>query len=121
MTMRAYLLPFADHLRAQGWQVDAAAEGLTADSAASAHFSQVFDLHWSRVPMSPRNWQAVNRIRSLVRDGGYDIVHVHTPGSGPDHPSVDFADHHVGRARPSARPVVRPVGILRRLARIAAF
>ena len=80
ITLEAFLLPFADHFRAQAWRVDALANGATTTSALDGHFDQRFDVAWSRNPLSPRNLLGTSRrVREIVAAGGYDIVHVHTP------------------------------------------
>jgi hypothetical protein len=55
ITLEAFLLPFADHLRVQGWQVDAVANGATSNECIAEHFDERFDIGWSRNPLSPRN------------------------------------------------------------------
>jgi glycosyltransferase involved in cell wall biosynthesis len=43
-------------------------------------FDRVWDVEWSRNPLDPRNLLiAPTKIRELVKQEGYDIVHVHTP------------------------------------------
>lgn len=78
-TVRSFLLPFADHYRARGWQVDALAAGAANDRAVTQRVNRAFDIEWARNPLSPRNLAAVRRIRAVVQQGAYDIVHVHTP------------------------------------------
>lgn len=78
-TLRAFLLPFADHFRARGWRVEAAASGMAAIPALTAHFDACHELPLSRNPLSPALFAAPAAIRRLVEDGGYDLVHVHTP------------------------------------------
>jgi glycosyltransferase involved in cell wall biosynthesis len=80
ITLEAFLLPFADHFRAEGWIVDAAANSATRQGALVDHFDRVFDVDWSRNPLAPSNLtRAARRMRTLVAQGEYDIVHVHTP------------------------------------------
>jgi glycosyltransferase involved in cell wall biosynthesis len=78
-TLRAFLLPIADHFRARGWRVDALAAGAESDPALLGHFDATHNIAWSRNPLSLQNFAAVRRIRAIVRDGAYDVVHVHTP------------------------------------------
>lgn len=78
-TLRAFLLPFADHFRALGWQVDAMARGASSEIAIAPHFSNTFEIAWARNPLSARNITAIRRIRDVVHAGEYDLVHVHTP------------------------------------------
>lgn len=81
--IRAFLIPYAQHFRAQGWRVDAIANGITSDKECSSAFDRVWDVNWSRNPLDPLNLvQAPATVRRIVADGGYDIVHVHTPVAG---------------------------------------
>ncbi len=80
ITLEAFLLPFADHFRAQGWRVDALANGATSNPHLDGHFGERFDVAWSRNPLAPSNLLgAARRVREIVKAGGYDIVHAHTP------------------------------------------
>jgi glycosyltransferase involved in cell wall biosynthesis len=80
ITLEAFLLPFADHFRAEGWRIDALANGATSTDALAEHFDDRFDVAWSRNPLSPGNVAgSAAKVRDIVRTGGYDIVHVHTP------------------------------------------
>jgi glycosyltransferase involved in cell wall biosynthesis len=81
--IRAFLIPYAQHFRAQGWRVDAIANGITSDKECSSAFDRVWDVNWSRNPLDPLNFvQAPAAVRRIVADGAYDIVHVHTPVAG---------------------------------------
>lgn len=79
LTIRAFLLPYADHFRARGWTVDAMATDASGDDVLREHFDNLWDVEWSRNPMSPRNFALCAKIRRIVADNAYDIVHVHTP------------------------------------------
>jgi glycosyltransferase involved in cell wall biosynthesis len=80
ITLEAFLLPFADHFRRQGWRLDALANGATSDAHLDGHFDARFDVAWSRSPLAPSNLLgAARRVREVVAAGDYDIVHVHTP------------------------------------------
>ena len=86
-TLDAFLRPYADHYRAQGWQVDALAAGATTHPGLEAHFDRRFDAAWQRRMdrgMSAWRtvralWRAPQQVRAIVTAGGYDLVHVHTP------------------------------------------
>lgn len=86
-TLDAFLVPFADHYRARGWQVDALAAGATTHAGLGAHFDRLFDAAWQRRVGGVRHawrtlqalWRAPQQVRAIVADGAYDIVHVHTP------------------------------------------
>jgi glycosyltransferase involved in cell wall biosynthesis len=78
-TLSAFLLPFARHYRACGWQVDAMtrSEPITPDIHSA--FDQVWTLPWSRHPVNLSNLIGTpQRIRQIVERERYDIVHVHT-------------------------------------------
>ncbi len=80
ITLEAFLVPFAQHFRAEGWRVDALANGAPANAHIASSFDHRFDITWSRNPLAPGNlFGAASRVRAVVRHGGYDIVHVHTP------------------------------------------
>lgn len=80
VTLEAFLLPFADHLRSSGWSVDAMARGASENPAVLEHFDNVFDVAWSRNPLSPRNiFGTTRRVRHVAQEGRYSVVHVHTP------------------------------------------
>lgn len=80
LTLRSFLLPFAQYFRAKGWQVDAMAQGVTSDPECLANFDRVWDVEWSRNPLAFSNLLvAPPKIRAIVEREKYDIVHVHTP------------------------------------------
>ncbi len=82
VTLEAFLLPYADHYRAEGWTVDAAASNIAARPGVVESFDAVHDAGWSRSPWDPANLPATARLRGILRTGRYDIVHVHTPVAG---------------------------------------
>jgi glycosyltransferase involved in cell wall biosynthesis len=75
-----FLLPFATHFRAQGWQVDAMCCGFPPSDPNYQKFDNVWDVQWSRNPLDPRNLIGTpTKIREIVLREKYDIIHVHTP------------------------------------------
>ena len=78
-TLRAFLLPLAEHFRQKGWRVDAMANGVATDDICRATFERVWEADWRRNPLYFRNLMMVSRIRDLAMRHKYDIVHVHTP------------------------------------------
>jgi glycosyltransferase involved in cell wall biosynthesis len=63
--------------------VDGAASGASGDRYCQDAFDRVFDVSWSRHPLSWTNFfRAPRQIRSIVTAGEYDLVHVHTPVAG---------------------------------------
>lgn len=80
LTLKAFLLPYAHHFRAQGWQVHGMASGISADARCREAFDAVHEIDWSRNPIDPRNFFGrPEAIRALIDREGYDLVHVHTP------------------------------------------
>jgi glycosyltransferase involved in cell wall biosynthesis len=76
--IRNFYLPYADHFRAGGWRVTAAAAGATRDAALADHFDEVHEVAISRSVLDPRNYvRTPLAIRRLL--SGIDVVHVHTP------------------------------------------
>ena len=60
--------------------MDALAHGASGCSACCQSFDRVWDIEWTRNPKQPQNiLVAPRRVRSLVGEGQYDIVHTHTP------------------------------------------
>jgi glycosyltransferase involved in cell wall biosynthesis len=79
-TIRGFLIPWAEHYRAQGWKVDAMALDISTCSACIDAFDRVWDIQWSRNPLNPLNLVSAPRhIRQIVQQQDYDLVHVHTP------------------------------------------
>ena len=74
------MLPFVKHFRDLGWQVDGLATGMDQCDRCKEAFDNVWEIPWSRSPLDPKNFlQAPSRVREVVIQGGYDLVHVHTP------------------------------------------
>jgi glycosyltransferase involved in cell wall biosynthesis len=79
-TVRAFLLPYIAHFRAQGWQVDAMAQNITDCTECSSACDRIWDVEWSRNPLDPRNLiNAPRQIQQVLAQQNYDLVHVHTP------------------------------------------
>jgi len=82
-TLRAFLLPLAQHLREKGWRVDGLAHDVTSCDRCQSTFDHVWEIEWSRNPLSPRNLLLTPRLlRGLVIAEDFDLVHVHTPVAG---------------------------------------
>jgi glycosyltransferase involved in cell wall biosynthesis len=79
VTIRAFLLPFISHYRKLGARVDVAANGVSGPEWAQL-CDMAYDLEWRRSIWSlPRALRDGFKIRRIVTQGQYDIVHVHTP------------------------------------------
>lgn len=84
ITLSAFLAPHARYLRDRGWQVDALAAGAHLDGDLRTPFNGVFSAPWDRRASGIGAWLAMllrapREVRATVRNGGYDVVHVHTP------------------------------------------
>lgn len=80
ITLRTFLLPYAEHFRRLGWTVDCLTREEEGFDALAPHFDTVHAIAWSRKPWELGN--AVSMVRSLerlLREGRYDVVHTHTP------------------------------------------
>lgn len=79
-TLSTFLLPHVQCMQQQGWIVDGVANGILKNTNCVDTFNSVYDIEWSRSPFDIKNMaKAMKRIRVIVDDGKYDIVHVHTP------------------------------------------
>ena len=80
VTIKAFLLPFVRHFQSLGWQVDAMAQEISHEAECVAACDRVWDIQWSRNVLDPRNLlSGVKRVKEVVAEGDYDLVHVHTP------------------------------------------
>jgi glycosyltransferase involved in cell wall biosynthesis len=80
VTLEVFLAPFARHLRERDWAVDGLANGAASCARIAQDFGRLFDIGWTRSPVSFLQLPALTRrVRTIVAEGGYDLVHVHTP------------------------------------------
>jgi glycosyltransferase involved in cell wall biosynthesis len=80
--LRAFLLPFARHFRALGYQVDAMAYGATRDQQVREAFDHTWDVPWHRDPLHGDHVRAPFVVGDVLRRGRYDLFHVHSPVAG---------------------------------------
>lgn len=79
-TLSTFLLPHIQCMQRQGWIVDGAANGILMNQSCVDTFNSVYNIEWSRSPLDIKHiLKSIKRIKAIVQDGGYDIVHVHTP------------------------------------------
>lgn len=79
-TVRQFISPFARHFQSLGAIVDTAANGVERDEVCRSVYNSCFDLPFSRSLLSKDNlFNATGRIKQIVAEGQYNIVHVHTP------------------------------------------
>ncbi|PIE55282.1 MAG: glycosyltransferase family 1 protein [Dethiosulfovibrio peptidovorans] len=80
VTLEAFLLPHARAMKTKGWQVDCLANGSVKSEKCQATFDHCHDIAWGRSPLNIHNFTTYPRmIRNLVKEKGYNVVHVHTP------------------------------------------
>jgi len=79
-TIGTFLTPYAVHLRALGWRVDAAASGATQDPRLRGSFDQLHELLLSRSIHDVAGMQrSARELARIIRETRPDIVHAHTP------------------------------------------
>jgi glycosyltransferase involved in cell wall biosynthesis len=79
-TIRDFTIPYIRYFKQLGWQVDGMAYDITHDSECIAELDSVWEIQWSRNALDPRNfWRGVARVKEVVAQENYDLVHVHTP------------------------------------------
>ncbi|HEX8386484.1 MAG TPA: glycosyltransferase [Rubricoccaceae bacterium] len=80
--LRAFMTPTARRLRADGWRVEGAASGAPGADL-DTDYDALWDVPWSRNPAALVNLtRALPRMRRLLREESYDLVHVMTPVAG---------------------------------------
>ena len=80
VTLARFLSPIARQLNASGFAVDAAAAGVAENEICQQNFEKCFEIPFERKFLSSRNLTAARTaIAEVVKQGEYDIVHVHTP------------------------------------------
>ena len=79
-TVRRFIAPFARHFQSLGAIVDTAANGVESDEDCQSVYNNCFDIPFSRSLLSKDNLLSARwRLKEIVAEGQYDIVHVHTP------------------------------------------
>lgn len=79
-TIKAFLLPFAEALSRDGWVVDCMTNGVGERCGFEEYFTNTWDVPFQRNPRRLLcNLFYIKVIKRIVMNGGYDIVHVHTP------------------------------------------
>ena len=71
-------VPYIRMLREQGRQVDVASHGNVPMPFCDAKY----DVPFTKNPLSRGNLAAYRQLRRVLRDGRYDLVHVHSPSAG---------------------------------------
>jgi glycosyltransferase involved in cell wall biosynthesis len=79
-TIGTFLRPYAVHLRALGWRVDAAASGAVEEAGLRGSFDRLHELPLSRSVLDVAGMQrGAQEIARIIRETRPDIVHAHTP------------------------------------------
>ncbi|MBF2064062.1 MAG: glycosyltransferase [Calothrix sp. C42_A2020_038] len=79
ITITGFLLPFAQHFRKRGWQMDAMSLETSAMPECVENFDNIWDVEFSRSPLDLQNLiVAPRQILQVLEKQEYDIVHVHT-------------------------------------------
>lgn len=80
VTIRTFYSGFPSYFRERGYQIDAMANGVVASEDCRRCFGRVWDIDWTRSPRDvSRLIRSIRRVRHVVEEGGYDLVHVCTP------------------------------------------
>lgn len=79
-TINAFMIPHIKLLIEQGHHVDVACN-IDRDISPSLTDSgcEVFDIKFQRSPISKHNYVAYKKLKKLIQEKGYEIVHTHTP------------------------------------------
>ncbi|MBR5309849.1 MAG: glycosyltransferase family 4 protein [Oscillospiraceae bacterium] len=83
LTMNSFFKPHIDMLVKEGHKVDIACnyKDLVLDNLYSELGCDFFQIDFSRSPLSFNNVKAFFQLKKIIKDGGYDIVHCHTPNA----------------------------------------
>ena len=80
MTIHAFLIPHIEMLIEQGHKVDIACNMVTAaDDRLIKLGCRYLNLDFQRAPLDKRNISAYKKLKRLIKDEQYDLVHTHTP------------------------------------------
>lgn len=82
-TMNAFFKPHIDMLVKEGHHVDIACNyrALPLESLYSELGCDFYQIDFSRSPLSSDNIKAYGQLKKVIENGGYDIVHCHTPNA----------------------------------------
>ena len=79
-TLSTFLLSHVRCMQQRGWVVSGVANGILKNQSCVDAFNSVYDIEWSRSPFDIKNMaKAIKKIKTIVENGQFDIVHVHTP------------------------------------------
>lgn len=79
-TINAFLMPHIELLIDHGYEVDVACNiDRKIDVRLTKRNCKVFDIEFYRSPLSKQNYLAYKKLKKLIQDEQYDLVHTHTP------------------------------------------
>jgi glycosyltransferase involved in cell wall biosynthesis len=79
-THQAFLIPFAERIKREGWVVDAAADNFDINSESSKVYDNTYKIPWSRsLKHISKVISSITKLRRLLLKNKYDIIHTHTP------------------------------------------
>lgn len=83
LTMNSFFKPHIEMLVREGHQVDIACndKDLPLDKLYDELGCHVYRIDFSRAPLCADNIRAYGQLQYVIRQGGYDIVHCHTPNA----------------------------------------
>ena len=100
--LNTFHVPFFRMLESEGHKVDVAAEKRS--DITLPHVDNFFDIKFPRKMLSLEHIASVRKLKEIIRAGGYDLVHCHTPipsalvrlavaRQAPDRPRVLYTAH----------------------------
>lgn len=79
-TVNAFLIPHIKLLVEQGHQVDVAFNIVQEAGSELVELGcKIYNIEFQRSPLDRRNYLAYKKLKQLIQDEGYDVVHTHTP------------------------------------------
>lgn len=77
-------LPFLKMCKEEGWKTAVAANSSFEINKGCMipHCDEFFDIPFARNPFHPRNIPAYFKLKKIIQEGKYDIIHCHTPVGG---------------------------------------
>lgn len=83
LTMNSFFKPHIEMLVQEGHQVDIACnyKDLALDVLYNKLGCVFYQVNFSRSPLSSNNLKAYKQLKKVIENGGYDIVHCHTPNA----------------------------------------
>ena len=77
-------IPYLKMLKEMGWETAVAARNdyETPSDCVIPYCDQFYDIPFERNPFKPGNIKAYKELKKIIVEGGYDIIHCHTPVGG---------------------------------------